>query len=99
MVNKFKISDNRWFRKQGAKTKLSISVSSLFQWYVLGEIINITKKDTETLSDTSDEVGLQANAEKTKCMFVSHHQYTGQNHNINTADKFLENASKLKTLL
>jgi hypothetical protein len=48
------------------------------------------------MSDTSDEVGWEAKAEKTKCMFVSHHQYIGQNHNIKMADKFFEYVAKLK---
>jgi hypothetical protein len=40
---------------------------------------SITKKNTESVLDTSKEVSLEVNAEKTKYMLVSYHQTTGQN--------------------
>jgi hypothetical protein len=43
---------------------------------ILGENIDITKKDKETLLDASKEIGLEVNAQKTKHMFMSHHQNT-----------------------
>jgi hypothetical protein len=50
--------------------------------------------------DASKEVGLEVNAEKTKYMFMSYHQTTGQNHYIKVpaANKFFENVAKLKYL-
>jgi hypothetical protein len=42
------------------------------------------KKNTELLTDTSKEVGLEGNAEKSKNMLLSHHQNAGQNHDIKT---------------
>jgi hypothetical protein len=36
-------------------------------------------KNTETLLVTSKEVSLEVHAEKTKNMFMSHHQTNGQN--------------------
>jgi hypothetical protein len=47
---------------------------------VLGDNIDMIKKHTETLTDASKEVGLEINAEKSKYMFLSHQQHTGQNH-------------------
>jgi hypothetical protein len=47
---------------------------------LLRDIIDTIKKNTETLSDTSKEVGLEINIEKTKYMLLSHHQIAGQNH-------------------
>jgi hypothetical protein len=44
---------------------------------LLGENINIIKKNTEALLDDSKRVGLEVNAEKTKYMFMSRHQITG----------------------
>jgi hypothetical protein len=43
---------------------------------LLGENIIIIKKHKEALLDASKEVGLDVNAEKTKYMFMSHHQTT-----------------------
>jgi hypothetical protein len=42
----------------------------------------IIKKNTETLTDASMEVGLEENAKKAKYMLLSHHQNAGQNHDV-----------------
>jgi hypothetical protein len=47
---------------------------------LLGDNIDIIKKDTETLIDASKEVGPEINAEKTKYMLLSRRQNAGQNH-------------------
>jgi hypothetical protein len=49
---------------------------------LLGDYIDIIKKNTKTLIDASTEVRLQANTEKTKYILLSRHQNAGQNHNI-----------------
>jgi hypothetical protein len=41
---------------------------------LLGDNIDTIKKNTEFLIDTSKEVGLEVNTEKTKYMLLSHHQ-------------------------
>jgi hypothetical protein len=46
---------------------------------LVGENINIIKKNTKALLDVSKETGLKV-TEKTKYTFMSHHQPTGQNH-------------------
>jgi hypothetical protein len=38
------------------------------------------KQNTDSLTDTSKEVGLEVNTEKTKYMLLSGHQNAGQNH-------------------
>jgi hypothetical protein len=47
---------------------------------LLGDNIDIIKKDTETVIDASKEVDLELNTEKTKYKFLSHHQNGGQTH-------------------
>jgi hypothetical protein len=49
---------------------------------LLGDNIDTIKKNTEALIDTSKEVGLEVNTEKSKYMLLSHHQNSGQNHDI-----------------
>jgi vacuolar-type H+-ATPase subunit C/Vma6 len=51
---------------------------------LLGDNIDITKKNTETLVDSSNAFGLEVNAEKTKytCMLLSRHQNVGKNRNF-----------------
>jgi hypothetical protein len=40
-------------------------------------------KNTQTLIDASEDVGLEVNAEKTKYVLLSRHQNAGQNQDIN----------------
>jgi hypothetical protein len=52
----------------------------------------------ETLIDTSKEVGLEVNTEKTKYMLLSHHQNAGQNYDIKIANGCFENVAKFRYL-
>jgi hypothetical protein len=63
---------------------------------LLDENINIIKKNTKTLLDTSKEVGAEVNAEKTKYMFMSRHQTAGQIHYIMVANTFFGNVAEFK---
>jgi hypothetical protein len=49
---------------------------------LLGDNIDIIKKNMDTLIDASKAVGLEINVEKTKYMLLSHHQNVGRNWNI-----------------
>jgi hypothetical protein len=49
---------------------------------LLGDNIDTIKKNTQTLIDTSKEVGLEVNAEKTNYMLPSCYQNAGQNCDI-----------------
>jgi hypothetical protein len=52
-----------------------------------GIYIYITiKENTETLIEASRDIGLEINAEKTKCMIMSHHPNSGQNRSIRVAN-------------
>jgi hypothetical protein len=65
---------------------------------LLGDSINTIKENTKTLLETSTDVGLEINAEKTKYMIMSRHPNSGQNQNIRTADESFENVAKFKYL-
>jgi hypothetical protein len=64
---------------------------------LLGDNIDTTKKNTETLTDASKAVS-QTNAEKTKYMLLSRQQNVGQNRDIEIANRSFENVSQLKYL-
>jgi hypothetical protein len=60
---------------------------------LLGENVHIIKKNIEVLLDDSREVGLEVNAERTKYMFMSRHQTTGQKHYIKVALKMWQSSN------
>jgi uncharacterized protein YoxC len=57
---------------------------------LLGENINIIKKNVDALLDASKEIGLEVNSVKTKYMFMSRHQTAGQSNYIRVANKSFE---------
>jgi hypothetical protein len=65
---------------------------------LLGENINIIKKNAESPLDASKEIGLEVNSEKTKYMFMSRHQTAGQSIYIRAANKSFEKLAKFKYL-
>jgi hypothetical protein len=62
----------------------------------LDDSINTIKENKEILLEASMDVGLELNAEKTKYMIMSHHQNSGQNQNIRTANESFEKVAKFK---
>jgi hypothetical protein len=65
---------------------------------LLGINIDTRKKNTETLTEASKKVGLEANIEKTKYMLLSRHQNAGQNHDIKIPNRCFENMEQFKYL-
>jgi hypothetical protein len=65
---------------------------------LLGDNLDTIKKNTETLIDTSMEVGLEVNAEKTKYMLLSRHQNIGQNLDIKITNTCFENEAQFRYL-
>jgi hypothetical protein len=54
---------------------------------LLGDNIDTTNINTETLTDASKEVGLEVNVEKTNYVLVSRDQNAGQNCDTNIGDR------------
>jgi hypothetical protein len=65
---------------------------------LLGDSVNTMKENTETLLEASRDIGLEINAEKTKCMIMSRHSNSAQNQNIRIANESFENVAKFKYL-
>jgi hypothetical protein len=65
---------------------------------LLGDNIDTIKKNTQTLIDSSTEVGLEVNTEKTKYMLLSSHQKAWQKHDIKTINRSFENVAQVKNL-
>jgi hypothetical protein len=63
---------------------------------LLGDRINATEENTETLLEASRDIGLEINAEKTKYMIMSRHPNSEQNQNIRISKESFENAAKFK---
>jgi hypothetical protein len=65
---------------------------------LLDDNIDTIKENTETLSGSSKDVGLEINAGKAKYVIMSRHQNSGQNHSIRIANESFENTAKFKHL-
>jgi hypothetical protein len=60
--------------------------------------MNTIKENTETLLESSRDVGLEISAEKTKYKIMSCHPNSGQNQNIRIANESFEKVAKFKYL-
>jgi hypothetical protein len=57
---------------------------------LLYDSIKTMKENTGTLLEATRDIGLEINAEKTKCMIMSRHPNSGQNQNIRIANESFE---------
>jgi hypothetical protein len=89
-------------RVQGKKEGLTLNGTRQLLAYVddvniLEENIDTIQNNTEALLDTSKELGLEVNSEKTKYMLMSRKK-VGQTHGIKIANRSFEGVAKLKYL-
>jgi archaellum component FlaC len=65
---------------------------------VYADDVNLLGDTVNTIKETSRDIGLGINAEKTKYMIMSRCPNSGQNQNIRTANDLFENVAKFKYL-
>jgi hypothetical protein len=65
---------------------------------LLGDSVDTIKKNTQTLTDTSKEVGLEVNTKKTMYMLLSRHQNAGRNHDIKIGNRCFKNVAQFRYL-
>jgi hypothetical protein len=65
---------------------------------LLGDSINTKIENVETVVEASGDVGLDINAEKTKCIIMSRIPNSGQNQNIRIANESFEKVAPFKHL-
>jgi hypothetical protein len=75
--------------RKNQENQVGLKLNGTYQLLAYANDVNVAldnidtiKKNTETLIDTSKEVGLEINVEKTKYMLLSCHQNAGQNRDI-----------------
>jgi hypothetical protein len=90
-----KVQENKVGLKLNGTHKLLVYADDV---NVLGDNIDPIQKNTKILTDASEEVGPEVNAEKTKHTLLSHHQNAGQIHDVMTANRSSENVAQFKYL-
>ena len=65
---------------------------------LLGYNVDTIKRNTPILIDTSKEVGIEVDTEKTKYMLLTRHQSAGQNNYIKISNKCFENMEQFRFL-
>jgi hypothetical protein len=75
-----------------------LKLNGTHQLLAYGDDVNIVGGNTETLLDSSKEVGLEVNPEDTKYMLMSRSQKIGQKHSMKIVNRSFEDVAKFKYL-
>jgi hypothetical protein len=65
---------------------------------ILGGSVNTLQANAEALVVASKEIGLEVNADKTKCTVMSRDQNAGRSHDIKIGNSCLEKAERFRYL-
>ena len=65
---------------------------------ILGGSIHTIKENAEALGFATKEIGLEVNADKTKCMVMSREQTAGLRHTMNVDNSSIERVEEFKYL-
>ena len=81
----------------GLKLKITLQIQvNVDVVNILGSSIHTLKENAEDGVFASKEMGLEVNADKTKCVFMSRDQNAGRSHNVKTDSKSFERMEKFK---
>jgi hypothetical protein len=75
------------------ETKWDCNLNGIHQLSVTADDVNVLGDklhNTKTPINTSKEVDLEVNADKTKCIVQSHHQNARRNHDVRTVNRLFE---------
>jgi len=65
---------------------------------ILGESVHAIKKNAKALVVASKEIGLEVNANKTKCVVTSRDQNAGRSHSVKTDNSYFERVEEFRYL-
>jgi hypothetical protein len=88
-----KMQENQMGLKLNGTHQLLVYVDNV---NLMGNNIDAMKKNTETLTDASRQVGLEVQAEQTEHMLLSRHQIAMHNHDIKLANRSFVNVTQFK---
>jgi hypothetical protein len=88
-----KVQENQVGLKLNGTHQLMCSIDDV---NLLGADVDTIKRNRETSTDASKEVGLEINLEKTKYMLVSHHWNAEQGHDLKVANRSYDNVVQFR---
>jgi hypothetical protein len=89
--------------KKAQENRVGLKLNATYQLLVYADDVNLLrenigtiKKNTETPTDVSKEIGLEVNVETTQYMLMSRKQNAGQNHDMKIGNRCFENVAHFR---